>query len=50
VAKSGGDELENLELLQWENNRRKGDTFINGEPKATFGLPRQDRQRIVSPS
>jgi hypothetical protein len=50
VAKRGGDELENLQPLQWENNRRKGDTLINGEPKATFGLPRQDRQRIVSPS
>jgi hypothetical protein len=27
VASGGGDELENLQPLQWENNRRKGDTF-----------------------
>lgn len=25
VARGGGDELSNLEPLQWENNRRKGD-------------------------
>jgi 5-methylcytosine-specific restriction endonuclease McrA len=31
VARGGGDELENLQALQWENNRRKGDTFANGE-------------------
>ena len=26
VADGGGDELENLQPLQWENNRGKGDT------------------------
>ncbi len=25
VVKGGGDELENLQPLQWQNNRRKGD-------------------------
>jgi hypothetical protein len=25
VSKGGGDELENLEPLQWENSRRNGD-------------------------
>lgn len=27
VAKGGRDELSNLQPLQWENNRRKGDTY-----------------------
>ncbi len=27
VSLEGGDELSNLQPLQWENNRRKGDTF-----------------------
>lgn len=26
-AKSGSDNLDNLQPLQWENNRRKGDTY-----------------------
>lgn len=26
VAKGGGDELSNLQPLQWENNAKKGDT------------------------
>ncbi|MEX2206697.1 MAG: HNH endonuclease signature motif containing protein [Myxococcota bacterium] len=26
VAKGGSDDLANLQPLQWENNRRKGDT------------------------
>ncbi len=30
VADGGGDELENLQPLQWENNRRKGDVYVNG--------------------
>ena len=29
VAKSGGDELANLQPLQWQNNRRKGDDYPN---------------------
>lgn len=29
VAKSGGDELSNLQPLQWENNRHKGDDYPN---------------------
>jgi 5-methylcytosine-specific restriction endonuclease McrA len=27
VAKGGGDELDNLQPLQWENNRHKGDNY-----------------------
>jgi len=27
VAKGGGDELSNLQPLQWQNNREKGDDF-----------------------
>jgi 5-methylcytosine-specific restriction endonuclease McrA len=27
VAKGGGDEISNLQPLQWENNRHKGDEF-----------------------
>ena len=27
VAKGGPDDLSNLQPLQWDNNRRKGDTF-----------------------
>lgn len=27
VAKGGGDELSNLQPMQWENNRKKGDTY-----------------------
>ncbi len=27
VAKGGGDELSNLQPLQWQNNRKKGDDF-----------------------
>ena len=27
VARGGTDDLVNLQPLQWENNRRKGDTF-----------------------
>jgi len=29
VAKGGGDELSNLQSLQWENNRSKGDDYPN---------------------
>ena len=29
VAKGGGDELSNLQPLQWENNRHKGDDWPN---------------------
>lgn len=29
VAKGGGDELSNLQPLQWENNRGKGDNWPN---------------------
>lgn len=45
VTEGGGDELENLQPLQWQNNRRKGDTFINRNDNAAFG--RQDRERII---
>jgi 5-methylcytosine-specific restriction endonuclease McrA len=27
VAKGGGDEIDNLQPLQWQNNRKKGDDF-----------------------
>ena len=27
VTRGGGDELSNLQPLQWENNRRKGDVY-----------------------
>lgn len=27
VAKGGGDEISNLQPLQWENNRHKGDNY-----------------------
>jgi len=27
VAKGGGDDLANLQPLQWENNRSKGDNY-----------------------
>jgi len=27
VSKGGGDRISNLQPLQWENNRKKGDTY-----------------------
>lgn len=33
VAKGGGDELDNLQPLQWENNRHKGDSYPNWDCK-----------------
>ena len=27
VSKGGGDELSNLQALQWQNNRKKGDDY-----------------------
>ena len=33
VSKGGTDELSNLQPLQWENNRRKGDDFPKWECK-----------------
>jgi len=47
VANGGGDELENLQPLQWENNRRKGDALINGEHKATSGYFPRGKGRVV---
>ena len=35
VAAGGGDELSNLQPLQWENNRSKGDTLIGWRCKIT---------------
>jgi hypothetical protein len=29
VSQGGGDELENLQPLQWENNRRKGEVDLH---------------------
>lgn len=34
VAKGGSDELSNLQPLQWENNRHKGDNYPNWSCKA----------------
>ncbi len=31
VAEGGGDELENLRPLQWENNKARADTQVNGD-------------------
>jgi hypothetical protein len=30
VAKGGSDDLANLQPLQWQNNRTKGDTWPQG--------------------
>ena len=35
VAKGGTDELSNLQPLQWENNRHKGDDYPNYSCKIT---------------
>jgi hypothetical protein len=35
VAKGGTDDLDNLQPLQWENNRHKGDDFPNWNCKVT---------------
>ena len=37
VAKGGGDELSNLQLLQWQNNRRKADNAPNNWTCAVGG-------------
>ena len=34
VAAGGSDELANLQPLQWENNRKKGDTYPAPERKS----------------
>ena len=31
VVQGGGDNLENLQPLQWQNNRSKGDSFSDGQ-------------------
>lgn len=33
VAQGGGDELDNLQPLQWENNRHKGDSYPDWDCK-----------------
>jgi hypothetical protein len=33
VALGGGDDLDNLRALQWENNRRKADLFADLRPR-----------------
>lgn len=43
VSAGGGDELENLQPLQWQNNRRKGDAWVEVGP-ADEELP----QRIAA--
>lgn len=38
VSKGGGDELSNLQPLQWRNNRKKGDDYpATGYCKVTAG-------------
>ena len=32
VKEYGTDDIKNLQPLQWENNRKKGDTYPNWEP------------------
>jgi 5-methylcytosine-specific restriction endonuclease McrA len=33
VSLGGSDNIDNLQLLQWENNRQKGDNFPNWKCK-----------------
>jgi hypothetical protein len=35
VSKGGTDDLSNLQPLQWENNRHKGDDYLNWSCKVT---------------
>ena len=35
ASQGGGDDLSNLQPLQWENNRHKGDNFPNWSCKVT---------------
>ncbi len=35
VSKGGGDNLDNLQPLQWENNRHKGDDYPHWSCKVT---------------
>jgi hypothetical protein len=35
VAEGGGDEISNLQPLQWENNRSKGDSKVGNYCKVT---------------
>jgi 5-methylcytosine-specific restriction endonuclease McrA len=42
VAKGGGDELDNLQPLQWDNNRQKGDAFVNGQGPGHLVQPRSE--------
>jgi 5-methylcytosine-specific restriction endonuclease McrA len=37
VARSGTDAIANLQALQWQNNRRKGDTVGNYSCAVTYG-------------
>ena len=48
VVEGGGDELENLQPLQWENNCRKGDLFVSRGQKLEPALARQYGAPIVS--
>jgi hypothetical protein len=40
VAMGGGDALENLQPLQWEDNRRKGDEIPNDNGHQASGFSR----------
>ena len=48
VAEGGGDELENLQPLQWENNRRKGDAFVNEQHKCDDDAANQSRHPTLA--
>jgi hypothetical protein len=41
VSEGGGDELENLQPLQWENNRSKGDTLVSSKQTLDTGSATQ---------
>lgn len=36
VSNGGSDDLSNLQPLQWENNRHKGDDYLNWSCKVTI--------------
>jgi len=47
VANGGGDNLENLQPLQWQNNRSKGDSLGNGPQQKWPSVPLAVRDPIV---
>jgi 5-methylcytosine-specific restriction endonuclease McrA len=47
VVKGGGDELENLQPLQWQNHRRKGDSFANGDARLLSASSAQANEPVL---